>query len=114
VKNTTDIMRFRENWQDEVDSASEYRALAAVEPDPKIAKIYSNLARMEEAHIAFGKIGCGEQGRTWASESLPGAVEYWGRSQDVWVRKQFSLRLPQKNPPIGTGTRFRQKRAGPR
>ena len=53
MKNTTDIMRFRENWQDEVDSASEYRALAAVEPDPKIAKIYSNLARMEEAHIAF-------------------------------------------------------------
>jgi VIT1/CCC1 family predicted Fe2+/Mn2+ transporter len=53
VKNTTDIRRFRENWQDEVDSASEYRALAAVEPDPKIAEVYSNLARMEETHITF-------------------------------------------------------------
>ncbi len=49
----TDVERYRENWQDEVDSAAEYRAMAGSEPDPKIAKVYSNLARMEEAHIAF-------------------------------------------------------------
>src|SRR5258707_4675753 len=48
-----DVERYRENWQDEVDSAAEYRAMAESEPDPKIAKVYSNLARMEEAHIAF-------------------------------------------------------------
>jgi VIT1/CCC1 family predicted Fe2+/Mn2+ transporter len=48
-----DVERYRENWQDEVDSAAEYRAMAASEPDPKIAKVYSNLAKMEEAHIAF-------------------------------------------------------------
>jgi VIT1/CCC1 family predicted Fe2+/Mn2+ transporter len=48
-----DIERYRENWQDEIDSAAEYRAMAAGERDPKIAKVYSNLARMEEAHIAF-------------------------------------------------------------
>jgi VIT1/CCC1 family predicted Fe2+/Mn2+ transporter len=53
MTNTSDIERFRENWQDEVDSASEYRALAAVERDPKIAEVYSNLARMEETHIGF-------------------------------------------------------------
>jgi VIT1/CCC1 family predicted Fe2+/Mn2+ transporter len=48
-----DIERYQENWQDEVDSAAEYRAMAESEPDPKIAKVYSNLAKMEEAHIAF-------------------------------------------------------------
>jgi vacuolar iron transporter family protein len=48
-----DVERYRENWQDEVDSAAEYRAMAESEPDPKISKVYSNLASMEEAHIAF-------------------------------------------------------------
>jgi hypothetical protein len=31
--------RYLENWQDEVDSASEYRAMAAGEPDPRLAKV---------------------------------------------------------------------------
>jgi VIT1/CCC1 family predicted Fe2+/Mn2+ transporter len=48
-----DVERYLENWQDEIDSAAEYRAMAASESDPKIAKVYSNLAKMEEAHIAF-------------------------------------------------------------
>jgi VIT1/CCC1 family predicted Fe2+/Mn2+ transporter len=45
--------RYLENWQDEVDSAAEYRAMAAAEPDPRLAKVYANLGAMEEAHIAF-------------------------------------------------------------
>jgi VIT1/CCC1 family predicted Fe2+/Mn2+ transporter len=53
MSESSDISRFRENWQDEVDSAAEYTALAAVERDPKIAEVYSNLAQMEEVHIAF-------------------------------------------------------------
>ena len=53
MTNTPDIRQLHENWQDEVDSAAEYRALAAVEPDPRIAKVYLNLARMEEAHVVF-------------------------------------------------------------
>jgi VIT1/CCC1 family predicted Fe2+/Mn2+ transporter len=72
-----DLERYRENWQDEVDSAAEYRAMAASEPDPKIAQVYSNLAKMEEAHIAFwedklraagGKVG--ERRPTWRSRVL--------------------------------------------
>jgi vacuolar iron transporter family protein len=77
VKNTPDIKRFRENWQDEVDSAAEYRALAAVEPDPKVAEVYSNLARMEEAHIAFWEdrlrragAALGERLPSWRSRIL--------------------------------------------
>ncbi len=45
--------RYLENWQDEVDSAAEYRTMAAAEPDPRLAKVYTNLAAMEEAHIEF-------------------------------------------------------------
>src|SRR5207249_4090928 len=41
------------NWQDEVDSAAEYRAMSASEPDPRLAKVYANLAAMEEGHIGF-------------------------------------------------------------
>src|SRR5438128_6152506 len=49
----SETARYLENWQDEVDSAAEYRAMAAGEPDPRLAKVYANLAAMEEAHIAF-------------------------------------------------------------
>src|SRR5260370_41067454 len=48
-----DSRRYLENWQDEIDSAAEYRAMAESEPDARLARVYGNLARMEEAHIAF-------------------------------------------------------------
>jgi VIT1/CCC1 family predicted Fe2+/Mn2+ transporter len=47
--------RYRSNLQGEVDSASLYRALAEVEPDPKIASVYGRLASVEEAHAEFWK-----------------------------------------------------------
>src|SRR5438309_1903912 len=53
VGDRSETARYLENWQDEVDSAAEYRAMAAGEPDPRLAKVYANLAAMEEAHIAF-------------------------------------------------------------
>ncbi|HUC63622.1 MAG TPA: VIT1/CCC1 transporter family protein [Alphaproteobacteria bacterium] len=48
-----DAARYRANLQGEVDSASLYRALAAAEPDPQLAKVYGRLAAVEEAHAAF-------------------------------------------------------------
>jgi VIT1/CCC1 family predicted Fe2+/Mn2+ transporter len=53
MSDRSDARRYLENWQDEVDSAAEYRAMAASEPDPRLAKVYANLAAMEEGHIAF-------------------------------------------------------------
>ena len=44
----SDVQRYRENRQDEIDSAAEYGAMAASESDSKIARVYSNLAKMEE------------------------------------------------------------------
>jgi len=48
-----DSRRYLENRQEEIDSAAEYHAMAASEPDANLARVYGNLARMEEAHIAF-------------------------------------------------------------
>jgi len=53
MSDPSDMRRYLENWQDEVDSASEYRAMAASESDPRLAKVYANLAAMEEGHIGF-------------------------------------------------------------
>ncbi|MGE0399368.1 MAG: VIT1/CCC1 transporter family protein [Kofleriaceae bacterium] len=50
---TDDIKRFHANRQDEIDSASQYHAMAASEPDPDVAKIYRELAAIEEKHAAF-------------------------------------------------------------
>src|SRR5881409_3676296 len=47
------VARYLENWQDEVDSAAEYRTMATAEPDSRLAKVYANLGAMEETHIAF-------------------------------------------------------------
>src|SRR2546427_7860 len=46
------VARYLENWQDEVDSAAEYRAMAAAERDPRLAKVYANLAGMEGSCLA--------------------------------------------------------------
>src|SRR5213593_3712192 len=77
--------RYLENWQDEVDSAAEYRAMAAGEPDPRLAKVYANLAAMEEAHIAFWEARLRTAGApvpprrpSWRSRVLAGIARRFG------------------------------------
>src|SRR6266536_3127061 len=77
--------RYLENWQDEVDSAAEYRAMATAEADPRLAKVYANLAAMEEAHIAFWedrlrKAGASVPRRrpSWRSRVLAGIARRFG------------------------------------
>jgi VIT1/CCC1 family predicted Fe2+/Mn2+ transporter len=48
-----DVERWRENRQEEIDSASVYHAMAAAEPLPNVADIYRRLGAMEEKHAAF-------------------------------------------------------------
>jgi vacuolar iron transporter family protein len=45
--------RYRSNLQGEVDSAALYRAMAAAEPDARLAEVYRRLAAVEEAHAEF-------------------------------------------------------------
>jgi len=47
------VERYRQNFQDEIDSAAQYRAMAAVEKDEGVARVYRELADMEEKHAAF-------------------------------------------------------------
>lgn len=50
-----DIARYRANWQKEIDGAFQYRSLAAVEKNPKLAEVYEKLAQSEEKHAAVWK-----------------------------------------------------------
>src|SRR5258707_8972311 len=79
-----DVERYRENWQDEVDSAAEYRAMASSETDPKIAKVYSNLAKMEEAHIGFW-----EERLHAAGEKVGERRPSWRSRVVIWIAKRF-------------------------
>lgn len=45
--------RYLENWQDEIESAFLYRALATAEKQPALAEVYRKLAVTEETHAAF-------------------------------------------------------------
>lgn len=48
-----DIQRWLENRQEEIDSASQYRAMAAGEARANVADVYLRLAAVEEKHAAF-------------------------------------------------------------
>jgi VIT1/CCC1 family predicted Fe2+/Mn2+ transporter len=50
---TSTAARHRTNWQDEIESAALYAALAEVEQDPRLAEVYRKLAAAEEAHATF-------------------------------------------------------------
>lgn len=49
----SDIARYRENWQGEIDSISLYTALSQFEKNRAIAKVYAKLASVEEKHAQF-------------------------------------------------------------
>ena len=53
MPHTDAIRRYRENWQDEIDSAAHYRAMADGEPDDAVARVYRALAAMEDKHAGF-------------------------------------------------------------
>jgi vacuolar iron transporter family protein len=53
ARTTADLRRFRDNRQDEIDSAAQYHAMAEVEPDADVARVYRELAAVEERHVTF-------------------------------------------------------------
>lgn len=80
-----DIRRFRANWQDEVDNAFHYRAMAAHESNPRLAQIYERLAGMEDAHAAFWEERLRQAGQpvgqrrpSWRSRLLGRMARWWG------------------------------------
>ncbi|HEY1416517.1 MAG TPA: VIT1/CCC1 transporter family protein [Myxococcaceae bacterium] len=50
---SADLARYRANWQEEIDSAARYLAMAEAERDPGRAQVYRDLAAMEDKHAGF-------------------------------------------------------------
>ena len=82
------VKRYKEMWQDEVDSAAQYRAMADGEPDPAVAGVYRELAAMEEKHAAFWAAELEKRGAA-AGPPHPS----WRARVLAWVARRFGARL---------------------
>jgi len=84
MPNPDDVRRYRTNWQEEIDSAARYRAMAEAEPREGVAQVYKDLAGMEEKHAAFW-----EQRMRDAGVS-PGERRLSGRARVlIWLARKF-------------------------
>ena len=79
------IRRYRENWQDEIDSAAQYRAMADGEPDDAVARVYRALAAMEDKHAGFWEaqlrtagVEPGPRRPSWRARLLAGIARRFG------------------------------------
>jgi VIT1/CCC1 family predicted Fe2+/Mn2+ transporter len=88
MPHTDAIRRYRENWQDEIDSASQYRAMAVGEPDEAVARVYSALAAMEDKHADFWE----DQLRTAGVEPGPRRPS-WRSRLLAWIARRFGAQL---------------------
>jgi VIT1/CCC1 family predicted Fe2+/Mn2+ transporter len=83
-----DVTRYRANRQDEVDSAAQYRAMAEAEPDQAVAKIYRDLAEVEEKHAGFWENKLRERGLD------PGPRHASWRARVLgWTARRFGPRM---------------------
>jgi VIT1/CCC1 family predicted Fe2+/Mn2+ transporter len=101
VTNADPVKRYRSNVQDEVDSASLYRAMADAEPNPQLKQVYGRLAQVEEAHAEFWKKrlhGLGARDR--------GAGPGWRSRALGWLARRFGPKfvLPIINSMERTGS----------
>jgi vacuolar iron transporter family protein len=80
--------RYRTNWQDEIDSAAQYRAMAAGEPNANVARVYGELAAMEEKHASFWE----EQMRKIGIDPGPRHPS-WRARVLIWAARRFGARV---------------------
>ena len=116
----SETARYLENWQDEVDSAAEYRAMATGEPDPRLAKVYANLAAMEEAHIAFWEARLRTAGApvpprrpSWRSRVLGGIARRFGPElvlATIAAKEEVDQNVYVKQPETATTRMSAQER----
>jgi VIT1/CCC1 family predicted Fe2+/Mn2+ transporter len=79
-----DVRRYLANWQSEVDSAAQYRAMAASSGAPE-AKVYESLAVIEEKHASFWEDRLRAAGQapgprrpSWRARALMWSARRWG------------------------------------
>lgn len=85
MANSTDIKRYRQNFQGEIDAASTYRALADIEKQPHIREVFERMATMEEKHAEF-----------WAGQLESAGMKVSRRPSlrartMVWMAKRFGV-----------------------
>lgn len=69
--------RYRSFWQEEIDSAYQYRALGAQEKDEAVARVYRELGAVERKHVAYWEqqlralgVEPGERRPSWRARAL--------------------------------------------
>ena len=83
-----DVIRFRSNRQDEIDSAAQYRAMADVETDQGVARVYRELADVEDRHAVFWEHQLEQRG------VKPGArAPSWRARVLCWAARKFGARM---------------------
>jgi VIT1/CCC1 family predicted Fe2+/Mn2+ transporter len=83
-----DAERQLANWRDEIDSAALYRALADLEPDPRISEVYGRLAATEERHAGFW-----EERLRAAGAALPERRPGWRARLLIALARRFGTQL---------------------
>lgn len=91
MSTSRDVERYRKNWQDEIESAAQYRAMAEAETRPGVATVYRDLAGMEDKHAAFWE-------QRLADAGVPAGPRRvgWRTRVLMWLARHFgaSLVLP--------------------
>jgi len=112
---TNPIQRFRSNWQDEVDSAAQYHAMAMSEPDEAVARVYRELAAIEEKHAVFWEdqlrkagIEVGQRKPSWRSCVLSWIARRFGAQLilPTVATSEYKNRNDYLHQPETTGTRM--------
>ena len=80
--------RYRANWQDEIDSAALYRALADLEDDERLAEVYRRLAATEERHA-----GIWEERLQASGAALPTRRPGWRTRLLIAAARRFGTQL---------------------
>jgi VIT1/CCC1 family predicted Fe2+/Mn2+ transporter len=80
----SDVDRYRENLQAEVDSAAQYHALAQAESRSTVAEVYRKLAAAEEKHAAFWEARLEKAG----ARRRPRAPSWRARTL-IWIARRL-------------------------
>ncbi len=81
----SDVIRYLDNRQNEIDSAAQYHELAKAESSAQIAEVYKRLAKEEEAHINFWERQLKQNGisfpkrkPSWRAQTLIMLAKFFG------------------------------------
>src|SRR5258706_14044745 len=78
------VARYRTLWQAEIDSAALYRAMADNESSEGVARVYRELAAMEDKHAAFWVAQLEKRGA-----ALGPTRPSWRARTLVWAARRF-------------------------